>query len=108
MAGDFFAKSGDFRFLGADQVQISPKMAIDEDGLVPAGKILSYEDGLRLPEAVLKASLPLWEGIQSFVDHRLVAEAYDDLRAAGRLKPCLRAARAVPESNTPSIKWVTR
>src|SRR5512138_2109747 len=40
-----------FRFLGADQVQISAAMAMDEDGLVPAGKILSYEDGLRLPEA---------------------------------------------------------
>src|SRR5512138_857628 len=41
-----------FRFLGADQVQISPKMALDDDGMVPAGEILSYEDGLLLPEAV--------------------------------------------------------
>lgn len=40
-----------FRFLGADEVQISAAMALDEDELVAAGKILSYEDGLRLPEA---------------------------------------------------------
>ncbi len=41
-----------FRSLGADQVQISAMMALDNGELVAAGKILSYEDGLRMPEAV--------------------------------------------------------
>jgi putative ABC transport system permease protein len=41
-----------FRFLGADQVQISAAMAIDDDQLVPAGKNLSYEDGLLMPDEV--------------------------------------------------------
>jgi len=40
-----------FRFLGADTVQITARMAIDDGKLVPAGKILSYEDGLQLTAA---------------------------------------------------------
>lgn len=41
-----------FRFLGANQVQISTQMAIDDDELVTAGKELTYEDGLLMPEQV--------------------------------------------------------
>ncbi|RPJ28475.1 MAG: FtsX-like permease family protein [Chloroflexi bacterium] len=41
-----------FRFLGANQVQISTQMAIDDDEFVAAGKELTYEDGLLMPEEV--------------------------------------------------------
>jgi putative ABC transport system permease protein len=41
-----------FRFLGANQVQISTQMAIDDDELVAAGQELTYEDGLLMPEEV--------------------------------------------------------
>ena len=41
-----------FRFLGANQVQISTQMAFDNDELVSAGKELTYEDGLLLPSEV--------------------------------------------------------
>ena len=41
-----------FRFLGANQVQISTQMAFDNDELVTAGKELSYEDGLLMPGEV--------------------------------------------------------
>ena len=41
-----------FRFLGANQVQISTQMAFDNDELVAAGKELTYEDGLLMPEEV--------------------------------------------------------
>ncbi len=39
-----------FRFLGADQVQISPIMAFDDGEMATAGKTLTYEDGLRMTE----------------------------------------------------------
>ena len=41
-----------FRSLGANEVQISTQMAIDDDEFVAAGKELSYEDGLLMPEQV--------------------------------------------------------
>jgi putative ABC transport system permease protein len=41
-----------FRFLGANQVQISTQMAFDNDELVTAGKELTYEDGLLMPTEV--------------------------------------------------------
>jgi putative ABC transport system permease protein len=41
-----------FRFLGANQVQVSTQMAFDNDELVTAGKELSYEDGLLMPGEV--------------------------------------------------------
>ena len=41
-----------FRFLGANQVQISSMMAIDDGEMVSAGKNLTYEDGLLMPEQV--------------------------------------------------------
>ena len=41
-----------FRFLGANQIQISSMMAIDDGEMVSAGKTLTYEDGLLMPEQV--------------------------------------------------------
>jgi putative ABC transport system permease protein len=41
-----------FRYLGADVMEISARTHIDQGQLVPVGKILSYEDGLGLPQAV--------------------------------------------------------
>ena len=43
-----------FRFLGSDEIQISPEFKFDEDegGAALAGKALTYEDGLHLREAV--------------------------------------------------------
>ena len=45
-----------FRFLGANQVQISTQMAFDNDELVTAGKDLTYEDGLLMPGEVERVS----------------------------------------------------
>lgn len=41
-----------FRFLGANQVQISSMMAFEDDQLVAAGRNLTYEDGLLMPAEV--------------------------------------------------------
>jgi putative ABC transport system permease protein len=46
------AVESSFRFLGSDSIQISPSMKIDNNQLVDSGKILSYEDGLHIPENV--------------------------------------------------------
>jgi len=46
------AVDANFRFLGSDIVQISVKQKIDQGELVPSGQILSYEDGLQMPQAV--------------------------------------------------------
>jgi putative ABC transport system permease protein len=46
------AVESQFRSLGANQVQISTQMAFDNDELVSAGKELTYEDGLLMPEEV--------------------------------------------------------
>ena len=43
------AVDANFRFLGADMVQISVKEKIDQGDFVPVGKILSFEDGLEMP-----------------------------------------------------------
>jgi ABC-type antimicrobial peptide transport system permease subunit len=40
-----------FRFLGSDQVQIDAAMSFDKGAIAPAGKILSYQDGLLMPGA---------------------------------------------------------
>lgn len=41
-----------FRSLGSDQIRINAKLTEKQGELVPVGKILSYEDGLRMPSAV--------------------------------------------------------
>ena len=45
------AVEANFRFLGADTVQIAVKQARDDGEWQPIGRILSYEDGLRMAEA---------------------------------------------------------
>src|SRR5512133_867154 len=40
-----------FRFLGSDQIQINAKMEMSKGEFQPAGKDLTYEDGLDLPAA---------------------------------------------------------
>jgi putative ABC transport system permease protein len=39
-----------FRFLGADQIQMGMEQELDEGEFVPTGQLLSYEDGLEMPE----------------------------------------------------------
>ena len=46
------AVDANFRYLGSDMVQISVKEKIDQGELVPVGQILSFEEGLQMPEAV--------------------------------------------------------
>ena len=46
------AVEANFRFLGSDNVQISAKQGLDDGEWALVGKILSYEDGLRMPGAV--------------------------------------------------------
>ena len=41
-----------FRYLGADNIQISVEQKFDQGELAPVGEILSYEDGLYLPASV--------------------------------------------------------
>lgn len=45
------AVESSFRFLGADNIQIESKKTFEDGQLKEAGKILSYEDGVMLPEA---------------------------------------------------------
>jgi len=45
------AVEASFRFLGADSIQIGTRYDFDGGELKPAGKLLKYEDGLRLPAA---------------------------------------------------------
>jgi putative ABC transport system permease protein len=46
------AVESSFRFLGSDSIQISAAKSLKNSQLVDAGKILSYEDGLHIPENV--------------------------------------------------------
>ena len=46
------AVDANFRYLGSDMVQIAVKQKIDQGELVPVGEILSFEDGLQMPETV--------------------------------------------------------
>jgi putative ABC transport system permease protein len=46
------AVEASFRFLGSDQIQISARQVVEDGALVPYGRPLTYEDGLRLPAAV--------------------------------------------------------
>jgi putative ABC transport system permease protein len=46
------AVDANFRYLGSDMVQISVKEKIDQGELVPVGEILSFEDGLQMPETI--------------------------------------------------------
>ncbi len=46
------AVNANFRYLGSDTIEVSAKTRIDQGELVPVGKILSYEDGLHMPEEI--------------------------------------------------------
>jgi len=46
------AVDANFRFLGSDQVQIDAELVFDKGQMKMAGKTLTYEDGLGLPDAV--------------------------------------------------------
>jgi ABC-type antimicrobial peptide transport system permease subunit len=46
------AVEASFRQLGSDQIQITTQYKNEQGERVPAGKILSYEDGLLMPKAV--------------------------------------------------------
>ncbi|MCB0148806.1 MAG: ABC transporter permease, partial [Caldilineaceae bacterium] len=45
------AVENSFRFLGSDQIQVSGQFTVEDGEPKPAGKLLSYEDGLTLPDA---------------------------------------------------------
>src|SRR5512136_1615200 len=45
------AVDANFRFLGSDQIQIDTELMLDNGEMKVAGKTLTYEDGLGLPEA---------------------------------------------------------
>ena len=45
------AVENSFRFLGSDQIQVSGQFAVEDGEPRPAGKLLSYEDGLTLTDA---------------------------------------------------------
>ena len=46
------AVAANFRSMGSDEIIITEKMAIQNNQAVSAGKILSYQDGLDMPDAV--------------------------------------------------------
>jgi putative ABC transport system permease protein len=46
------AVESSFRFLGSDSIQISAAKTLKNGSLIDAGKILSFEDGLHIPENV--------------------------------------------------------
>ncbi|HZU85882.1 MAG TPA: ABC transporter permease, partial [Anaerolineaceae bacterium] len=46
------AVEGQFRFLGANEIQISAKMAFEDGQILNAGKNLTFEDGLLMTDAV--------------------------------------------------------
>jgi putative ABC transport system permease protein len=55
------AVEANFRFLGSNQIQISTRQKLEDGELVPAGKILSYEDGLLMPaEVELVDRVEMW------------------------------------------------
>ncbi len=45
------AVNANFRFLGSDQIQVDADLALKNGQMQAAGKLLSYEDGLGLPDA---------------------------------------------------------
>ncbi len=45
------AVDANFRFLGSDQIQIDAELKLDKGQMKMAGKTLTYEDGLGLPDA---------------------------------------------------------
>ena len=92
------AVEANFRFLGSNHIQIAAKMAMDRGQIVPAGEILSYTDGLEMPEHVpLVRSVEMSVSGQGRVRHDRVvldmsftgttADALDTLADQGRVQP---------------------
>jgi len=90
-----------FRFLGANQVQISAMMAIDDEQLVSAGKNLTYEDGLLMPdqvELVSKVDMAVNAGVKARYGRAtldltilgVTANAMDGIVSAGEVQPVNR------------------
>ncbi len=87
-----------FRFLGSDSAQIAPAMTMDDGELIPAGKVLSYQDGLLMPDGVelvdrvemaVSTSGRARHG-RSIIDVTLTgttADALDTLAGSGDLQP---------------------
>jgi hypothetical protein len=87
-----------FRFLGSDNIRITSRNKLDNDELVPAGEVLSYEDGLLLPAAApLVFRVAMSVGGSARVRHEravldmgvsgVTAEALDLLAIAGSVQP---------------------
>jgi hypothetical protein len=93
-----------------EQIRVQTRLQLNRAGeryevlLIQAGETQptrGYPNGLRLPEAVLKASLPLWEEVQSFVDHRLEAHSVRDLCGVIRSPAWDEANRGIRAVFTP-------
>ncbi|WP_374686649.1 ABC transporter permease [Promineifilum sp.] len=91
------AVDANFRFLGSDVVQIAVKEKLEEGELLPVGQILSYEDGLRLTELPLVASVAMsiggegkvryGRGVLDLAVFGATATALADLAAGGEVQP---------------------
>jgi putative ABC transport system permease protein len=92
------AVESSFRFLGSDSVQISAKQKLDDGQFVPVGKVLSYEDGLKMPgEVALVRSVEMQVNGSGKVRHGRVsldlgvtgatANALDSLVSRGQVQP---------------------
>ncbi len=91
------AVDANFRFLGSDVVQIAVKEKLDDGELVPVGRVLSYEDGLRLtglPDVAAVAMSIGGEGKvrygRAVLDRAVLgatAAGLADLAAAGDVQP---------------------
>ncbi|HOR01180.1 MAG TPA: ABC transporter permease [Anaerolineae bacterium] len=92
------AVEASFRLLGADTVQVAARMALDDGALVAAGKILSYEDGLRMPNAaplVKKAEMGVRGAAKVRHDRAVLdlavdgttADGLETLASGGQLQP---------------------
>ncbi len=92
------AVEANFRNLGADMVQISVKEKIDQGDFVPVGQILSYEDGLRMPQEVPLVSRVIMsisgEGkvrrdfnVLDMLVYGTTADGLDNLAAQGDVQP---------------------
>jgi putative ABC transport system permease protein len=92
------AVEANFRFLGSDMVQLAVKEKLEQGELVPVGRILSYEDGLRMAgevDLVERVSMAIsGEGkarygraVLDLAVTGATAEALHDLAAGAEVQP---------------------
>ncbi len=71
-----------------EHIQLQSSLTLSRSGnqfevlIIQAGKTKptrGYPHGLELPAAVLQASVPLWENVQSFIDHTIGQHSLRDL-----------------------------